>query len=480
MTGIGKGSSLGRIAARWQSWERQIGSSPLLDSCRENSTLGKGTRNLLARDERCLEMTGTDPVHRMIINREVSGHAEISARTRRLRPHAFCCGMARQRGARRSEVFTFRVLRVALTQRSKSRRAPDMATPTKRCRVHYRRLRRDGASLPSGSFSKLISDALHSNVDGVALKDKVDLRIMPPSPDSSARRVINDLHFFGDHVFGNACSFTPGQMQALLKTAAEQPSHGSLQEALARYDIDEAKAGAGREYVGGICYWLAIDDHFYQIQHVSLQAKQMEEYFGWLLRERTNVLGAGGFVELLCEFDRQQVGGDLDEISSIEIGGIAPETAFRPSTDTPDMPRVEEVETTESVGSMAAHFERAKKVLTALLGPAGTREIMDKMPVEAALEVKVNIGYKSRRRKLNKEFMGDIASGLRNLPDGEMRVRGKGGEMRGTDVRLSEDMSVNKLSDESGLLDLEHALEQMLEVHRRFLHDGKIQSGPHS
>ena len=349
-----------------------------------------------------------------------------------------------------------------------------MATATKRCKIHYRRLQRNGSNLPSASFSDLISAALNSTVGGVALKDRVDLRIMPSSLAHPAQRVINHLHIANEFVFGNACSFTPGQMQALLKTAATQQPHGSLPAALAAYDIQEARAQAGHEYVGGICYWLAYQDHFYQIQHVSLQAKQVEEYFCWLLGERTSVVNGNDSIRLMCEFDRQQVGGDLDEISSIEIGGIAPETAVQPSFATPGTPRVEEIETTESVGSKAAYFERARKVLRALLGQAGAQEIMDSVPDEASLEVKVNIGYKSKRRRLNKEFMGDIASGLRNLPDGEMRVRGKSGEMRGSDVRLSEDMSVKRLSGDSGLLDMEHALEQMLEVHRRFVHDGKV------
>lgn len=306
------------------------------------------------------------------------------------------------------------------------------------------------------------------------LKDKVDLRIAPLSLETPVQRLINDYHMQDGYVFGNTCSFTPGQMQALLRTVADGDDLGTLVAALNAYDIREARATDGHEYVGGICYWLAIDDHFYQIQHVSLQAKQMEEYFNWLLREQTNSIGADAFIELISEFDRAQVGGDLNDISSIEIGGVAPETVFQPVIDMPDAPSVEEVETTESVGSRAAYFDKAKDVLTALLGQMGAQKIMDEIPDEASLEVKVNIGYKAKKRKFNKEFMGNIASGLRNLPDGEIRVRGQNGEMRGTDVRLSADMGVKTLSDGSSLLHLEHALEQMLEVHRRFVHDGKI------
>jgi hypothetical protein len=35
-------------------------------------------------------------------------------------------------------------------------------------------------------------------------------------------------------------------------------------------------------------------------------------------------------------------------------------------------------------------------------------------------------------------------------------------------------MNVKKVREASSLLDLEDALKQMLEVHRRFLYDGKI------
>ena len=110
---------------------------------------------------------------------------------------------------------------------------------------------------------------------------------------------------------------------------------------------------------------------------------------------------------------------------------------------------------------------------TFLTPPVGAQDIIDRLPEETVLEIKVNIGYKSRRRGLNRDLMGDIASGLRNLPDGEMGVRGKNGEMRGKDIRLSEGMYARRLGDQSSLLDLEHALEQMQEVHRRFLHVGR-------
>lgn len=71
--------------------------------------------------------------------------------------------------------------------------------------------------------------------------------------------------------------------------------------------------------------------------------------------------------------------------------------------------------------------------------------------------------------------MRNLEAGLRNIPDGEIRVRGKDGEIKGDDARLSADMNIKRVRENSGLLVLEDALAQMLEVHRRFVFDGKIE-----
>ncbi|ASY68919.1 hypothetical protein SF83666_c14980 [Sinorhizobium fredii CCBAU 83666] len=109
-----------------------------------------------------------------------------------------------------------------------------------------------------------------------------------------------------------------------------------------------------------------------------------------------------------------------------------------------------------------------------LLGEVEADKLLAQMPPDAALEVTVNIGYRAKKRKFEKEFMKNIASGLRNAPDGEIRIRGVDGEIKGDDARLSADMNIKKISDQSNLLDIPHVIEQILEVHRRFLHDGKI------
>ncbi len=111
-----------------------------------------------------------------------------------------------------------------------------------------------------------------------------------------------------------------------------------------------------------------------------------------------------------------------------------------------------------------------------MVGSVEAQRIIERVPPDASLEVRVNIGYRATKRRIEKEFMKNLASGLRNMADGEIRVRGKDGTIKGDDARLSADMGIRRINPASNLLDLEHAREQMRETHRRFLHDGKIQT----
>ncbi|MGF6862556.1 hypothetical protein ABIE69_003145 [Rhodobacteraceae bacterium MBR-64] len=345
---------------------------------------------------------------------------------------------------------------------------------TRRCKIHYRRLRRDNGQFPEATLSQKISDALKVSKTGALIGGNVALRVADVPRVEGYKRLFNDFFDRDGFVFGDICLFSPGQMQSLLKltVGGGQPT---LAEVMSALEIAERKAPDGHEYLHGIAYWLAIGDHFYQIQHTSLQSKAMEEYLTWLLRDQASVIASGQYVELVSEFDRAQVGDDLGGISSIEVGGFVPETIFEAPTTPADSPKMTEVETTETIApKVMARWDKAKAIIETLFGSVEAAKMIESIPSQAALEVTVNIGYRSTKRKISKEFMGNIAAGLRNAPDGELRIRGKNGLILGEDARLSMDMGINKMSETSGLLDLEHALKQMLEVHRRFLHDGKI------
>ncbi|WP_157750296.1 hypothetical protein [Sinorhizobium fredii] len=344
---------------------------------------------------------------------------------------------------------------------------------SKRCKIHYRRLRRDNGQFPDETLSAKIAQALNSHRGTAKIGESVRNRIAGVPRADGYQRVLNNVYIGQSYVFGDICLFSPGQMQALLQLTSD-PAHATLDEVMRAWEIAESRAPEGHEYLHGIAYWMAIGDHFYKIQHVALQTKASEEYLTWLLRDQAQVIGADQYIELQAEFDRAQIGSDLGDVKSIEIGGLVPETV-RPETEGGFVEVQKDVITHGSLGEkVAAGWNKGKKVLVELLGEVEADKLLAQMPPDAALEVTVNIGYRAKKRKFEKEFMKNIASGLRNAPDGEIRIRGVDGEIKGDDARLSADMNIKKISDQSNLLDIPHVIEQILEVHRRFLHDGKI------
>lgn len=347
---------------------------------------------------------------------------------------------------------------------------------TKRVKIHYRRLLRQEGTFPADrSLQDRIVVAMDSKKpDGTRVRDKAKYRLAPVPGHEGSQRLLNTYHADVGCVFGTVCLTSPGELQALIRVTDASSAHPDLAEVMAQLEIAEAAAPTGHEYVHGMTYWAAIEDHFYQIQHVSMQAKAMEEYLTWLLRD-TSSISQSEAVMLQWKFDRAQVGDD--ELESIQIGGLMPETVYEvPETSgAKDPAATSEVETRESFGErIAATFAKARQVIVDLIGEVETAKIIEAMPPDAALDVRVNIGFRAKKRKLKREVMSNLEAGLRNIADGEIVAKGKNGEVRGNDARLSMDMNVRRISETSSLLDPADALGQILEVHRRFLHDGKI------
>lgn len=347
------------------------------------------------------------------------------------------------------------------------------SVPTRRCRIHYRKLRRENDQFPPGlTLASALRNALDARAKsgGKKVGLHVENRVTGVPGNGEFRRLWNNFHVAEpDVIFGDLCLYLPGQLQALLQLTGDKPQ-ATLDELMQAWDIAEQRAPDGMEYLRGITYWTVIGDHFYQVQDTGLDAKSMEQYFTWLLRDQASAVSKEHYVELRSVFDREQIGND--DISAIEVGGTVPLTV----DESPPVPiKLDEEERKETLGDIAAKtFAKATKILEDLLGEVEASRIIKSIPPEAALEVRVNIGYRSKRRRITKDFMTHIEAGLRNMPDGEIRVRGKNGEVKGDDARLFQDMNIRRHSEQSALLDLDHALEQMLEVHHRFLHDGRI------
>lgn len=357
-----------------------------------------------------------------------------------------------------------------------------MAVEKKPVMVHYRKFtREDGA--PTATLEALVRQAMGTAVDGVQLRNSYSLRVRPAG----------DHHFFvntyvdqsGDGtplVFGDVIHFTKGHLQALFKVSGEVAPSAAVQQ---------MPAPALSEYVHSQMFWMVKGDHVFIIQSISLRTEHLEEYLTWLLSVKTPTTSALFPVTLAFKFDMEMVGGDLDDIQEIVIGGIAattPETA--PSlvpvpgrgADSRDIER-EIIQDNDIGATRQTGWSQARDILRALLGgEASVNQFMAAVPADADLRVAVHIGYKTRKKQVSRTALRQLETGLRNLPDSQLLVKSKGAS-RSVDgsLRLHYSAGVNLIKARDGdletigsLLDPTDCLRAMLEAYNVFLANGKI------
>ena len=247
--------------------------------------------------------------------------------------------------------------------------------------VNYRKLVRDQWS--GGTLAAAIAAALGSRPAGsvVRYEDDWRLRVTTARGDESQSRFVNNFQVTGSYVFGNLCAFTGNEMQAVVATDSE---------AARETDISDLGAPTGQDYLHGIAYWLAVDDHCYVLQDMRVRTKALEEYLTWLLRD---ALGVEDTVTLQAVFDVSSIGGDLGEVQAIEIGGLAPETARNLAV--PDQERAARVVGRRRALAERSVFSKSRDVLEAAFGTLETERLLERMPEDAALQVVAN-NYKLR------------------------------------------------------------------------------------
>jgi hypothetical protein len=170
-----------------------------------------------------------------------------------------------------------------------------------------------------------------------------------------------------------------------------------------------------------------------------------------------------------AKFDAAEVGGDLDDIKEIVVGGAATLEAVPIVTPKAGGERETEVETYRELEKRRSWRDRAMNVLKAVFNnEADVQKFLESIPQDADLEVSVHIGYKTKKRRVTRAPMQQA---LRNLPDGEITAIGRHGKMSEGDIRLSYPANILKLNSLLNPTDVERAL---LQAYDHFLQNGKI------
>ncbi|MFT4091316.1 MAG: hypothetical protein QM645_11330 [Asticcacaulis sp.] len=324
--------------------------------------------------------------------------------------------------------------------------------------VHYRRMADPTGALRGQTLERWVREALVQEFDGGAISGHWKRRAWLVPPGDTDTYLMNVYHDDGESFFGDLTVYTKGFMQALLK---DEPDAAMLA-------VEQQPPPEGREYIHSMMYWMVIGNHVLIIQSRSLATKQLEEYLSWLLKDRSKVLPENTHVLLNAKFDMDEVGGDIEDLREIIVGGVGVLEALPENRNTREI--VTEVDQHVGVDDQRSWGERAVGVLRAIMtSEADVQKLLKSIPDEADLNVSVHIGYKAKKRKVSRAPMQQV---LRNLPDGEITAVGKTGRQTGKDVRLSLPV---RIRCDGSLPDPIDVQEKLKSAYRHFVENGKIE-----
>ncbi|HEF4771931.1 hypothetical protein [Burkholderia multivorans] len=355
-----------------------------------------------------------------------------------------------------------------------------MAGERKQVTIHYRKLDRNGG-FPAGTLEQHVRAAMEANVDGHRVRDRFRTRVRALGEDNYFVNTFYDRA--ADEtplVFGDVIHFTKGHLQALFTVA---------QTDVAVAPVQQMPAPSLTEYVHSEMFWMIKGDHVFVIQSMSLRTEELESYLAWLLSELTATLPQPApQIVLAARFDEQLVGGDLNDIQEIVVGGVAAPAHRAEESDTPPAPQEREITQHGEVGTArTTGWAQAWDILKTLLGgDANVDKVMQSVPPDADLRVEVHIGYKTRKRSVSRAGLRQLETGLRNLPDSQLQVKARGmSKSSDGSVRLHHNASVQLIKAGVGdnvkvgsLLDPTDVLRAMYEAYNVMYNNGKISDDP--
>lgn len=342
--------------------------------------------------------------------------------------------------------------------------------------IHYRKfVRPDRAKF---TLEEMVRSAMDYPVDGgIQLKHRYLERLREDGVDNYFINLYQDSSENLDFVFGDILHFSKGHLQALAKTADKDAQSVPVQQ---------LKAPEQSEYVHSQMFWMIKGDHAFVVQSMSLKSSDLEDYLTWLLKTKSTTLNATDSVTLTSKFDIEEVGGELADIQEIVIGGVAtpPPVKFESGERSQTVDQVSEVTQHGQIDTgRTTGWATARRILAELLGgDANVTSLMESVPPDAELDVQVHIGFKTKRRKIDRVALTQLETGLRNLPDSQLQVKAKGGKI-GSDgsIRLHHNASIKLITAMDGnneiigsLLDPADVLRATIEAYSTFVANGKI------
>jgi hypothetical protein len=339
--------------------------------------------------------------------------------------------------------------------------------------VHYRRFQRAKGMAANPLFEQICRSALSAQDDSsVSLWERAGDRVYAYPAPEDRQILLNRVADLNSAVFGELCLVQAKDLQALIELKAQKMKLSELTTAEI-YALSERSAPQGSQFLRGLLYWLAIGDHLFFVKLNAITPVNMQDYFTWLLQSGAFGLRQGASVAFQAEFDPSVVKGDVGEIRNLRVSGRA-----APHVIAPPQPENKEtvVETTKRVADKFLQSAMALPVVEALLGKAKTESLVKSLGPEEYLAVDAAVKVRGKRTAESRQKIREIATEVADLTDAEVRIDGKDGTVRDGDAILRVRMPFSISQDGSNLLEFDNVADQLQEVYRRFVADGKIKA----
>jgi hypothetical protein len=273
-------------------------------------------------------------------------------------------------------------------------------------------------------------------------------------------------------VFGEMCLVQIQGLQAFLELQAQKQQLSNLTLAEI-YSLSERSAPKGSQFVRGMGYFLAINDHIFFLKTQLMTSELLHGYFEWLFGAPTPLLPTGASFKLQAEFDKSQLAGDIGDIKKLRVSGSSgAEMAVSAVDDGDGGPR--RVSTKRKVADRSYTFERALKVADAMFGESKTEELVKSLGPDEYLSVDASVSVRGTRTEESRKKLKQIANELADLTEGKVQIEGKDGKLSDDDAILRTRMPFDLPHDGSNLLEFDNVADQLREVYSRFVRDGKI------
>lgn len=337
--------------------------------------------------------------------------------------------------------------------------------------VHYRRFEADAAGLNGGTLESLCRDSLNKDSGGSKLWARPQDRVFDVGGGDGRKIFLNKVADLSSAVFGEMCLAQAKDLQALLKMEPTEVELSDLTTATV-YDLNEREAPEGSQFIRGLAYWMAIGNHILFVKTHSMTPELVRLYVDWLLKSQGKVIHHQLQVALNAEFDNTMTAGDIGEIRNLRVSGKSAPQAISIAEE----PTKREVKTSRRVADRIAEMQQAVPIISALLGPAKAKSLVDSLGPEEYLAVEASVKVRGRRTEESRKKFQAIANDLADESDAKVQIEGKDGEIRDGDAILRTRMPFHLPHEGSSLLEFDNVADQLQEVYARFVKDGKIKA----